>query len=224
MVTIGYSRAFTYTMVGGLAWSAWALVRSPPPLVDTAFLFALCLVATDLISGLLHVILDNPRSLDIPAIRGLAEGFQRHHENPARIYEMPLYEHLYVMHMPLTILFAVALAARDGRALVVFVSMVLALHIMQMGHLWSHLPPARVPRAVRALQSAGVLLSKPQHDQHHTAPFDRHFCIMTGMCNAPLNVAVGIIGRTTHWWIAIFLVAAASPLAVAMLLARLHGR
>ncbi len=216
MPALGYSKTFTYLMVAALAWSAWALVRSPPPLFHALFLFALCLVATDLISGILHVILDNPRSLEIPQIRGLAEGFQRHHETPSRIYEMPLYEHLYVMHMPLTFLFGAVLAVRDGRTYVVFVSMVIALHLMQMAHLWAHLPPDRVPRTVRVLQRTGVLLSKPQHDQHHVDPYDRDFCIMTGWCNRPLNAVVNVVGRTSHVWIGIFLLAAVTPVAIAV--------
>lgn len=224
VVALQYSKAFTYTMVGGMAWSLWAIARSPPPLLDAIGLAALCFVATDLISGLLHVILDNPRSLDVGPIRGLAEGFQRHHESPSRIYEMPLYEHLYVMHLPLTFLFVAVLGVADGRTYVVFLSMVLSLHVMQMGHLWAHLPPTRVPAVVRGFQRVGVLLSKREHDLHHTPPFDRHFCIMTGICNRPLNAAVAVVGPTTHWWNAIFLAAAAAPLGVGVALRWLAHR
>jgi ubiquitin-conjugating enzyme E2 variant len=218
---LGYSKAFTYLMVAGMLWSAWALVRSPPSLWVAGGLIVFCLVITDLISGLLHVVLDNPRSLKLGPIRGLAEGFQRHHQNPAKIYEMPLYEHLYVMHMPLTFLFLATLPFNDAGMHVVFLSMVLGLHLMQMAHLWAHLPPERVPRVVRSLQRVGVLLSKPQHDLHHTPPFDKDFCIMTGLCNRPLNAAVSVLGPTTHAWLGVFLLSAISPLAVAFAISRL---
>jgi len=220
MVRLGYSKTFTYLMAAGIAWSVWALVRTPPLLFEAVICFAYSWVATDLISGLLHVILDNPRSLALPPIRGLAEGFQRHHENPARIYEMPLYEHLYVMHMPLTFLFLAVLPFHAPGMYVVFISMVVGLHVMQMAHLWAHLPPERVPAPVRFLQRGGVLLGKPRHDLHHKAPFDRDFCIMTGVCNRPLNAAVSVIGPTTHWWLAIFLVVALSPVALSFVLSR----
>lgn len=215
MLKLGYSKTFTYLMGGGIAWSLWALAKSPPPLFDAIVLVVLCFAVTDLISGLLHVILDNPRSLDVGAIRGLAEGFQRHHRNPAKIYEQPLYEHLYVMHMPLTFLFGVVFLFGDARMYVVFLSMCGALHLMQMAHLWAHLPREQLPRVARALQRSRMLLNKPQHDLHHTEPFDKDFCIMSGFCNPPLNRAVRVIGTTTHWWMAIFLVVALSPLAVA---------
>ncbi len=221
MVALGYSKAFTVTMVGGMAWSGWALVRSPPSLVSAACLCGFSLLVTDLISGLLHVVLDNPRSLALGPIRGLAQGFQRHHQNPAQIYEMPLYQHLYVMHMPLTFLFIAILPFHDPGMYVVFLSMVVGLHLMQMAHLWAHLPPERVPRVVALLQRTRVLLGKPRHDLHHTPPFDKDFCIMTGVCNRPLNAAVSLIGPTSHWWLAIFLASAVSPLAVALLAAQL---
>lgn len=220
MVALGYSKTFTYIMGGGILWSIWQLIDSPPPLLPALFLVGFSLIMTDLISGLLHVILDNPRSLNVGVIRGLAEGFQRHHKNPAKIYTMPLYEHLYVMHLPLSLMFLLVVPFGNSLMYVVFLSMVFGLHLMQMAHLWAHLPTARVPGWVRRLQSARILLSKPQHDKHHTEPFDKDFCIMTGMCNRPLNAAVGVVGGTTHWWNAVFLGVAASPLGLALLLGR----
>ena len=38
---------------------------------------------------------------------------------------------------------------------------------------------------------------------------------MTGVCNRPLNLAVSVLGPTTHWWLAVFLLSALSPLIVA---------
>ena len=218
MVSLGYSKAFTYTMVAGMGWAAWALARSPPSLLHAAALVTFSLIVTDLISGLLHVVLDNPRSLALAPIRGLAQGFQRHHQNPSNIYEMPLYQHLYVMHMPLTFLFIAVLPFQDAGMYVVFLSLVVGLHVMQMAHLWAHLPPDRVRGAVRLLHRSRVLLSKPEHDLHHTQPFDKDFCIMTGICNRPLNALVNLLGPTTHWWLAIFLGAALSPLVLAFVL------
>jgi hypothetical protein len=218
VVSLGYSKVFSFTMVAGMAWSAWSLVKAPPSLTTAVILVGFSLVVTDLISGLLHVVLDNPRSLDLAPIRGLAQGFQRHHQNPSNIYEMPLYQHLYVMHMPLTFLFLAVLPFQQAGMYVVFLSMVTALHVMQMAHLWSHLPPERVPAVVRVLQMGRVLLRKQQHDLHHVAPYAKDFCIMTGICNRPLNATVALLGPTTHWWLAIFLGSCLSPLALAFFL------
>lgn len=222
VMRLGYSKTSTVLMLVGICWSTYVVVTSPPPWQQALFLFVLCVVLTDLISGVLHVILDNPRSLEVGFLRGLAEGFQRHHQNPAKIYEMPLYEHLYVMHLPLMIVFILVAFFADARMHVVALSMVFALHLMQMAHLWAHVPPEKVPAPVRLLQRGRLLLSKAQHDVHHTPPHDRDFCIMTGMCNRPLNAVVRVVGGTTHWWNAAFLAVAASPLAVAFWLAYLR--
>lgn len=218
MIKIGYSNKFTYIMGVGILWSAYSLVVAPAPLPDTLLLIGVMFFLTDLISGLLHVILDNPRSLDIDAIRGLAEGFQRHHEDPTNIYRMPLYEHLYVMHLPLTLMFFILLPFHEPRMYVVFLTAVVSLHVMQMAHLWAHAPAARVPKVVRRLQKFKLLLGKAQHGRHHRPPYNKNFCILTGMCNPLLNSAVAVIGHTTHWWNAVFLVVAVAPLMLAFLL------
>lgn len=223
MVVLRHNNAYTWTMTAGIVWSTWFLIQSPPSGFDAVFLFLFCLLATDLTSGLLHVVLDNPRSLELAPIRVLAEGFQAHHRNPSGIYEMPIYKHLYVMHMPLTIFFLIVLPFREARMHFVFLSLVFALHLMQMAHLWAHLPLEKLPALVRRLQGAGILLRKSQHDVHHAPPFDKNFCIMTGMFNRPLNAAVSFFGATTHGWMPVFLVVAMSPLGLAALLHWIRG-
>lgn len=223
MVALRYSKTFTWFLAAGILESTWVVMRAPPPWLDSLFLFVFCVLATDLISGLLHIVLDNPRSLDIALIRVLAAGFQAHHEDPSGIYQMPLYKHLYVMHMPLTIVFFIILPFHDARMHLTFLSMVFALHLMQMAHLWAHLPSEKLPALVRRLQRAGILVRGTQHRIHHAPPFDKNFCIMTGICNRPLNAAVSRFGATTHWWMPVFLVAAMSPFALAWLLTSLRG-
>jgi ubiquitin-conjugating enzyme E2 variant len=219
MLAVGYSNKFSFIVLGASVWSVFCIVMSPPPLVEMALLVGLCFVITDLLSGLLHVILDNPRSLDVPPIRPLAEGFQRHHENPDKIFEMSLYEHLYVMHLPLTILFAVVLPFHEPRLYLVYLGMVAMLHLMQMAHRWAHMPPETLSGVVRGLQRGRVLLPKAAHDVHHVAPYDRDFCIMTGVFNRPLNRAVKWFGGTSHWWNAVSLLACLIPVTAAPALA-----
>lgn len=218
MVKADYSNKFTIVVAAASLWSLGVIIVDPPPLLDTLLLLGLCYLVTDLLSGLLHVILDNPRSLDIPPIRGLAQGFQRHHSNPDNIFKMALYEHLYVMHLPLTALFVVIAVFHDPRLYVVFLGMNAMLHLMQMAHRWAHVDPATLPAGILPLQRVRILLSKSIHDRHHVDPYDRDFCIMTGMFNRPLNGLTRIFGRTSHWWNAVFLVACFIPVATALLM------
>lgn len=48
-------------------------------------------------------------------------------------------------------------------------------------HKWSHLE--EVPGWIAALQRWRLILEPSHHDVHHTAPFDKYFCITTGWLN-----------------------------------------
>jgi ubiquitin-conjugating enzyme E2 variant len=215
-----YSTAPTIVAGGALCWSLYRVIASPPSLAQSVLLLAACYFLTDLISGLLHVILDNPRSLDVAPLHTLATGFQRHHENPRTIFEMTLYNHLYVMHLPLSLFFGVVFLLQQDIYHLTFIVMFAMLHLMQMAHRWAHSPVEDVPQVVRALQRRGILLRSAHHDDHHTPPYSKNFCIMTGMADPLLNLAVGRFGGTSHWWNAAFLGAALTPLIVAFALLR----
>jgi len=137
----GYSWKFTVAMSIGLVWSLVWIIQDPPPVWAILVMVVFCYFLTDLFTWMLHIILDNPRSLDIAFIKPLAEGFQPHHEDPAGIYKMSLYNHLYVIHMPLTLFFPFALLFHIPLGYVTWVTMVAMLHLMQMSHRWAHMPP-----------------------------------------------------------------------------------
>ncbi len=217
-MAIDYSNKFTWIMTAASGWALWRIIQTPPPLLDTLLVLGLCFLITDLLSGLLHIILDNPRSLVIPPIKPLAEGFQRHHRKPHKIFEMSLYEHLFVMHLPLTIFAVVVIPFNDAHLFVAYLGMVASLHLMQMAHRWAHLPSDEIPAVVRGLQRARLLIGKPAHDAHHQEPFDQNFCIMTGMFNRPLNFVVRHTSRFSHAWLGVFMAVALIPVAVALTL------
>jgi len=218
VVVADYSNKFTWIMTAAGGWALWRIIRDPPPALEILLIVGLCLFITDLLSGLLHIILDNPRSLDIPPIKPLAEGFQRHHRKPWKIFEMSLYEHLFVMHLPLAIFAVVALPFNDSHLFVAYLGMAFSLHLMQMAHRWAHLPPEELNAVVRGLQRARILIPKHVHDSHHEEPFDKNFCIMSGLFNWPLNVVVRNTSRFSHAWIVVFMLVALIPVGVALTL------
>lgn len=57
--------------------------------------------------------------------------------------------------------------------------------ISQELHKFSHMK--QVPDWVRFLQDRGVILSRKEHGLHHLAPYEAHYCILTGACNAFLD-------------------------------------
>lgn len=214
-----YSSKFTIAMSLGIAWSLYVIASDPPSLVAAASIVVLCYFVTDLVSGLLHIILDNPRSLDIKFIAPLAQGFQNHHADSEKIFrELTLYQHLYVMHLPLTLFFLAVVPFHEPLVYVAFLSMVAMLHLMQMSHRWAHIPDAQRGGFVTALQRVRFLIPYHVHARHHVDPYERNFCIMSGLCNPPLNAAASVFGVRSHAWIAVFLVACFIPIAAGMAL------
>ncbi len=213
-----YSRKFTVTMSAGLVWSLFWIVRDPPEAWAILVMVVFCYFLTDLISGMLHIILDNPRSLDVAVIKPLAQGFQSHHEDPSGIYKMPLYKHLYVIHMPLTIFFVFALPVHSSLVYVAWVAMVVMLHLMQMSHRWAHMRAGALHPLSRGLQRARLLVGRSEHLEHHRPPYERNFCIMSGMFNRPLNGVVRVFGARSHLWNLAFLATCFMPLVLALLM------
>ncbi len=208
----GYSKKFTIIMTLGMIWSLYWIAQDPPSVAGVLIVFGFCYFLTDIVSGLLHIILDNPRSLEIKLIEGLADGFQKHHDNPRSITEMPLYQHLYVMHLPLTLLFVAVLPFHTPLVYVVFLSMVLWLHVMQMSHRWAHARKKQLPPVAGLLQRAHLLIDFPAHAKHHREPYSKDFCIMNGLFNRPLNGVVRVFGNRSHAWIGVFLAVCFTPL------------
>lgn len=54
--------------------------------------------------------------------------------------------------------------------------------------------PAAMPRWVTCLQATGFIQSPRHHGQHHAAPQDRSYCVLTGWINPWLD-AIGVWAR-----------------------------
>ncbi|CAN0470555.1 unnamed protein product [Laminaria digitata] len=43
------------------------------------------------------------------------------------------------------------------------------------------------PFPVEFLQKIGVVVNRKEHGKHHSDPFEKKYCIVSGVCNAPLD-------------------------------------
>ncbi|MCA9575942.1 MAG: hypothetical protein H6726_20150 [Sandaracinaceae bacterium] len=212
-----YSSKFTILMTLGIAWASYRIVTEPPSWRAVLIMLVLCYFVTDVVSGMLHIILDNPRSLDIKFIAPLAQGFQNHHNDPEKIFrELSLYQHLYVMHLPLTLFFFAVLPFNNPLVFVGYLGMVAMLHLMQMSHRWAHVPDAQRGTFVTMMQRVRFIIPYAAHAKHHVDPYDHDFCIMSGLGNKPLNLAARALGVRTHGWIPIFLLTCTVPIGVGL--------
>lgn len=52
-------------------------------------------------------------------------------------------------------------------------------------HRFAHM--TNPPALVRSLQEMGLSVSRREHGRHHSSPFEDKYCIVTGICNGPLD-------------------------------------
>lgn len=201
-----HNRIFTFFIILFIPWSVYKFFQSPVDIMSILLIIIFVFFYTDLLSGVLHIVLDNERSLKLPIIKSLAEGFQSHHESPKDIYQMSLYNHLYTMHLPLTIMFPAIVLVDSPYSYLVYVATAFTLHLMQMSHRWAHTPRRMLPAGVIFLQKIGLLLSHEIHSKHHNNVYDTNFSIMNGWSNSMLNRLVQIFGRTSHGWLCFFMI------------------
>ena len=173
-------------------------------------LFVLALIWTDIASGLLHVVLDNPNLNSWPIIGPEARNFQAHRECATAFLSLPLpheafvaiadddpsaiargeWKHFLREHHFVCVAVGSTwlLRTSDSRLGLFLVHTGWMTHLMMASHRWSHTPPHRVPAPVQGLQAAGVLMSQEHHSAHH-ASYDINFAIFGGWVNPALNWA-----------------------------------
>ena len=70
-----------------------------------------------------------------------------------------------------------------------FATLIACAALSQQFHAWAHGKPSTLPAPVKALQSAGILVSTKAHGAHHRAPFEGNYCIVSGAWNETLDKA-----------------------------------
>ena len=54
-------------------------------------------------------------------------------------------------------------------------------------HKWSHMTKSECPGWVNTLQNTGLTIGRKPHAQHHMAPYDGNYCIISGVWNEWLD-------------------------------------
>ena len=163
--------------------------------------------AADLASGLVHWAADTWGSDDLPLVgRRLLKPFRLHHIDPDDFLRRSFIDaNGDVAFATLPVLLALVMVPLDTRpgeigALFGFGVCAIGMWTNQI-HQWAHMPAP--PSLIRWLQDCGVLLDRHDHAAHHAGSYDRHYCITTGWCNAPLEAIAffrtleGLVSTTT---------------------------
>ncbi|MEW6778033.1 MAG: fatty acid desaturase CarF family protein [Bdellovibrionota bacterium] len=163
-----------------------------------ALLVALCAlpagyVLSDFTSGLIHFLADNFGDPETPYFgKNFIRPFREHHVDPKGITRHDFIEvngAACILSFPVLLATWKWLLPETGDASAFFFPALILSHALStlatnQIHKWAH--QERPPRFVKKLQSWGAILSPKHHEVHHTAPFDRHYCITAGWLNGPL--------------------------------------
>ncbi|KAK1279606.1 hypothetical protein QJS04_geneDACA018201 [Acorus gramineus] len=159
-------------------------LTDPASCAESALAVLVGYALADLGTGIYHWAIDNYGDASTP--------FQGHHRRPWTITRRGFANNLHALAraVALTVLpiEAVLLAHGGHPAAQAFVGACAGcVMFSQQFHAWAHGTRSRLPKAVVALQEAGVLVSRAEHARHHRAPYDGNYCIVSGLWNRVLD-------------------------------------
>ena len=155
--------------------------------LDAVSLFG-CIIAVDLLSGLLHWLEDTWTAPGRSALldRWIVVDNIEHHRRPGAIRAGRYWQTNRVC-IVLAGAVGVVLALCGVHAWQAYLIVALASQANQI-HLWAH--SANPPRAIAVLQRCGLLQSPAHHAEHHRRPYASRFCTVTNFLNPVLD-AIG---------------------------------
>ena len=114
--------------------------------------------------------------------------FQGHHSAPWTITERGFCNNVYKLCIPFGVIPMTLINWISGPAVTLFFTFFCITEILsQEFHSWSHKTKNECPGWVNWLQDAGITVGRKAHAQHHMAPYDGNYCIISGIWNRPLD-------------------------------------
>lgn len=201
MLAAGYSQGHRRLEIAGItAFLAVTTILSIKVLLNAGqngWLIAAAVlmgfIAADFTSGFVHWAADSWGALDMPVLgASFLRPFREHHVDQKAITRHDFVEtngNNSLISLPM-LGGALAVPLKDdewfGSCLVAFIT-ALALFVFATNqiHKWAHTDEP--PRAVVLMQRAQLILPPAHHAIHHTAPYDKHYCITVGWLNGSLG-------------------------------------
>jgi hypothetical protein len=166
--------------------------------VQTVLLTVMSWVLADFGSGVLHFSVDNYGNGRTPIMGGIIAAFQGHHSAPWTITQRGFFNNVSKLCVPFGVVPVALVAAITGPAVTFFLTTFCVFEIMsQEFHKWSHQRPSETPAWVNWMQKVGLTVGRKGHAQHHVAPYDGNYCIVSGVCNQALDQS-GFFRRLEH--------------------------
>mmetsp|Transcript_4537 Transcript_4537/g.8080 ORF Transcript_4537/g.8080 Transcript_4537/m.8080 type:complete len:357 (-) Transcript_4537:86-1156(-) len=148
-------------------------------------------IAADFGSGVLHWSVDNYGNGRTPIMGNIIAAFQGHHSAPWTITYRGFSNNVWKLCIPFGVPTVAAITYLAGPAnpmVSLFFAVFCATEILsQEFHKWSHMTKKEVPGWVNTMQDLGISIGRVPHAQHHIAPYDGRYCIVSGLCNETLD-------------------------------------
>jgi len=145
----------------------------------------------DLGSGILHWSVDNYGNGRTPIMGGIISAFQGHHSAPWTITEREFCNNVHKLCIPFGIptVAAISFLAGPSHPMVsLFFAVFCTMEIMsQEFHKWAHMTPKQLNPVIMSLQKLNLTIGRISHAQHHIAPYDGNYCIVSGVWNKVLD-------------------------------------
>lgn len=168
---------------------------------ESAAIVTLSWILADLGSGILHWSVDNYGNGRTPIMGSIIAAFQGHHSAPWTITQRGFCNNVYKLCIPFGIPTMAAISTIAGPnhpGVTLFFTVFCAMEILsQEFHKWSHMTKGECPGWVNTLQKLGLTIGRKPHAQHHMAPYDGNYCIISGICNESLDNS-GFFRRLEH--------------------------
>ncbi|CAJ1932258.1 unnamed protein product [Cylindrotheca closterium] len=167
-------------------------------LVECSALLVSSWVLADLGSGILHWSVDNYGNGRTPIMGGVIAAFQGHHSAPWTITDRGFCNNVYKLCIPFGAGTVGLVSLLSGPFVTFFIVCFCIMEILsQEFHKWSHMTKSECPNIVNGLQTCGLLIARQPHAQHHMAPYDGNYCIISGLWNQLLDDS-GFFRRLEH--------------------------
>ncbi|CAE6003372.1 unnamed protein product [Arabidopsis arenosa] len=142
----------------------------------------------DLGSGVYHWATDNYGDESTPLVGTHIEDSQDHHKWPWTITRRQFANNLHFMARGTTLIVLPLDLAFDDHVFHGFVSMfAFSVLFCQLFHAWAHGTKSKLPPLVVRLQDIGLLVSRIHHVNHHQAPYNNNYCVVSGVWNKVLD-------------------------------------
>jgi len=142
---------------------------------------------SDLFSGVFHWATDNYGSGATPVFGGVIDAFQGHHTSPWTITHRGFANNVHkIAKAAIPLLAGSMVLTRTSApwrlfAVIFFNAQMLSQEFHKLAHV------VKPPKWAVKLQGWGLIVGRRQHGMHHTPPFEAHYCILNGWCNALLD-------------------------------------